>query len=131
MPQYLFLDELTNKIEEVFFKFADAPSIGTYIEYENRKLRRLATIPNASSDSVAVDPYSSKDFARITNKGGTIGELWDRSAEMSEKRKDKDGIDPVMEKHLAAQEKKTGRKSLHKKNREATEKLKAKGIIIE
>ena len=31
---------------------------------------------------------------------GTVGELWDRSRELSEKRKDKLGYDPVKKKYL-------------------------------
>lgn len=61
--------------------------------------RRVWTNPQAAFDSVALDPYSASDFARVTNKrGGTVGDLWDRSKELSQQREAKDGKDAVKEK---------------------------------
>lgn len=101
MPNYSFLDESTGIYEDVFFKFSDAPPIGSYITYEGRKLRRQATIPCASSDSVITDYHSEKEFIRATNKSGTMGQLWDKSKEFSERRAEKEGRDVIKEKYEA------------------------------
>lgn len=57
---------------------------------------RVYTVPQASIDT-RIDPYSAKDF-RNKAKGKNIGELWDRSAELSAQRTAKEGRDPVKEK---------------------------------
>jgi len=131
MPAYLFYSEETDTYEDIFFKFADVPSIGTYITYEGRKLRRAASIPCASSDTINIDPFSQKDFVRATSKGGTLGEMWDYSKTMSEKRKDINGVDPVLEKHLDKKEKETKIVPFEKRRQKAKENLAKKGIILE
>jgi len=132
MPNYAFIDESTNLEEEVFFKFADAPKIGSYIDYDGRKLRRLPTVVCASSNSIARDPYSAKDFNRLTEKGGTFGAMYDLSKELSEKRAEKDGIDPISE----ARDKKTAAEGMpvftdpKVKLKKANEKLKKWGVTL-
>ena len=56
---------------------------------------RVYTIPQASIDT-HVDPYSEKDFRKIKVKN--IGDMWDRSQELSQIRAEKEGRDPVKEK---------------------------------
>lgn len=58
---------------------------------------RVYTVPQASIDT-HVDPYSEKDFRKI--KATNIGEMWDRSRELSEIRAEKEGKDPVKEKYF-------------------------------
>ncbi len=70
----------------------------THIYSENGvQWRRVFTVANAAVDSVKINAFSSKDFARYTNKKGKLGEIIDASKEMSLKRKDKIGanFDPV------------------------------------
>lgn len=64
--------------------------------------RRVYTSPNASIDSsTSIDPNSSRDFVEKTGrKKGTYGDLLSLSAELSAKRKDKEGRDVVKEKWL-------------------------------
>jgi hypothetical protein len=131
MPQYSFLDESTGLYEDIFFKFAEAPKIGSYIIHEGRKLRRQATIPYASSDTVNIDPFSQKDFVRATSKAGTLGQLWDESKAMSEKRAQIAGSDPVKDAHMAKQEKETKIVPFEKRRQKAKENLAKKGIILE
>lgn len=98
MPNYEFQKLSDNSIHCIFFKFSDAPAIGSVIEYESEQYKRIASVPYASQDTV-IDPYSEKDFVRATNKkGGTFGELFDRSAELSKIREQKDGVDKISEK---------------------------------
>lgn len=93
MPNYLYQHPKTKKIVEVFQHMNDKHE---YSEGDE-KFTRIWTKPQMNVDSVPLDIYSKKDFARITNKGGTVGDLWDRSAELSEKRADKEGSDPLKE----------------------------------
>jgi hypothetical protein len=61
---------------------------------------RVFSIPNTAVDT-EIDPFSYTDFVNKTNgKKGTVGDLWDRSAELSEKRKKKAGKDLIKEKAI-------------------------------
>ena len=55
--------------------------------------------PNTSIDT-QIDPWSTKDFVDKTkNKGGTLGDLFDKSAELSRKRASENGgVDPIKRK---------------------------------
>lgn len=57
--------------------------------------KRIWTKPLMATDSQPLDIYSAKDFARVTNKGGQVGDLWQRSAELSAAREAKDGKDSI------------------------------------
>lgn len=71
-----------------------------YIDKKGVKYERVFHKPNASIDS-NIDPFSKKDFVNKTNKKGLkVGDLWDISGEMSEKRKQKAGKDEVKEKAI-------------------------------
>lgn len=82
----------------------------TYVK-DGIKWNRVFLVPNASIDT-KLDPFSSKDFAAKTSgKKGTVGDLLDRSREMAERRKDKDGgVDRLAEKEAKEYNKKTGLK---------------------
>lgn len=56
---------------------------------------RVYTIPNASIDT-QIDPHSAKDFREKAK--GSIGDLWQQSAEASAKREERFGSDPVKKK---------------------------------
>jgi hypothetical protein len=131
MPNYEFESE-TGSTELIFFSFAEAPSIGSFIEYEGKRFKRIPSLPQASSDTVNIDPFSKNDYVKATNKtGGTIGDLWQTAKEFSDKREQIAGTDPIKEAHLNEQQKKTGRVPLERKRMEAKKKLEAKGITIE
>lgn len=87
---------------------------------ETGKWKKLIGCPNMSIDTV-VDPYSKKDFQKVTNnkKGLTVGDMWDKSAELSAKRVDKDGVDQVKEKYFTDYQKKTGNKRIPHAKRDA------------
>ncbi len=100
MPQYAFTREDNPSVSiELFYHMNDAPSVGKVVTVEGVKWRRVFTLPQASIDT-RVDPYSAKDFAKATNKRGSMGDLWDRSKEMSLKRADKEGTDTVRESYF-------------------------------
>ena len=66
-------------------------------EVEGIVYNRVYTIPQTSIDT-RVDPYSEKDFRKIKVKN--VGEMWDRSQELSRIRAEKEGKDPVKEKYF-------------------------------
>jgi len=61
---------------------------------------RVWTVPQASVDA-NIDPFSQTQFVdKLGSTKGTLGDTWERSAEMSEKRAAKrDGVDPVKQKY--------------------------------
>ncbi len=68
-----------------------------------------------------VDPYSQSDFLKATDKKMTMGEMWDLSKELSEKRASKDGTDAVKEKNMKDYEKRNGVKHQDQIKREKEE----------
>lgn len=120
MPLYLFQNPDNLEVKEIFFHMNDEKRY-----QENGILwKRIYTKPQMMIDAI-VDPFSAKDFIKATGKGkGTIGELMDRSKELSEKRKEKEGIDPVKEKIYDEYKKKTGKDHVEKKKEIAKEKVK-------
>lgn len=70
--------------EHVFFK-------------DGKKWNRKFYAPMACIDS-DIDPNNREEFARRAAKYSTIGDLADKSRELSEKRKEKEGFDPVEKK---------------------------------
>lgn len=67
-------------------------------EQDGVKWDRVFTVPYAHVKDSPIDPFSQQDFlAKTQGKKDTFGDIWDRSREMSEKRKEKLGKDPVQE----------------------------------
>ncbi len=95
MPQYLFCHpEDDSQIVEVFFHMNDKKF---YIDDNGLEWRRVFTVPQASIDS-DIDPNNREEFARRAAKYSTVGDLADKSKELSEKRKSKEGYDPLEQK---------------------------------
>lgn len=78
----------------------DAPSVGAIVEIEGDKWTRIFTIPQAAPNGLKpIDPRSSKQFVEKTGAmKGTVGDMLDLSKELSEKRAEKMGTDPVKDK---------------------------------
>jgi len=94
MPYYLFSHPQTEEICEIFFHMNDEK---IYIDKNGIKWNREFSVPQASIDT-NIDPYSSSAFVEKTRKAGTVGELFDLSKEMSEKRGGKKN-DPMKKTH--------------------------------
>lgn len=92
MPIYLFKNPENNKVISVFQQMNDEH---TYSQ-DGIKYERVFTVPNAQIDT-EFDVDSSSKFVEKTGKmKGTLGEIWDYSKELSDKRAAKrDGIDPL------------------------------------
>lgn len=95
MPFYIFKHPEDEQYVEVVQKMNDKHE---YYDENGVQWARVFTVPQIGIDTVKINPFSSKDFLKKTNKNGTVGELMDRSKEFSEKRKSKEGIDIVEQK---------------------------------
>ena len=72
----------------------------SYVDKEGITWIRVFYAPNSNIDT-QLDPFDGKAFTDKTGANkGTYGEMIDRSREMSEKRKDKLGYDPVQKKYF-------------------------------
>ena len=131
MPIYSFQNPETGEIVDVIQKMNDAH---TFIDENGLEYIRLFFSPNVSIDS-NINAFSSKDFVEKTkNKKGTIGDLFDKSRELSEKRGGS-GADPVLKKYYDSYAKDNGVKHANQINQEnkskANNSLKKLGISIE
>jgi hypothetical protein len=107
MPLYTFEHPITGEIQDLVFGINDEK---IFIDIQGVKWNRVFSAPNVSIDS-NIDPFSKKDFINKTSKGGTYGELMDRSKELSDKRKQKLGYDPVQKDYFKKySEKRSGNK---------------------
>lgn len=95
MPEYLYENPDTGEIISVTQGINEEHS---YKE-EGKTFNRIFTVPNAAIDS-DVDPFSSQQFSEKTkNMKGTMGDMWDYSKELSDKRKEvTGGLDPIRNK---------------------------------
>ena len=97
MPIYIYKNPNTNEIIEIVQSVHDEHE---YIDSNNVKWIRVFTVPQVNTEGKLDVNCDSKKFAEFTkNKKGTIGDLWDRSAELSEKRKKLYGEDHVKNKY--------------------------------
>ena len=72
-----------------------------YIDEDGVKWEREYTPPNAQIKDT-IDPFNKNQFLEKTaNSKGTMGDMFDRSRELSEKRKEVLGKDPAQEKWFA------------------------------
>ena len=104
MPIYSYKHPKTGKVKEIV-QSMNEPHV--YSE-KGVAWERLWTIPQAAIDT-KTDAFSQNDFTKkVTAAKGTIGDVWARSAEWSERRAAKaGGVDPIKEKTFTDYEKKT------------------------
>lgn len=109
MPIYIYKNDNTGEVAEILQGMNDEH---TYL-VDGCQWSRVFTVPGASIDT-KIDPFSKNDFMNKTkSKKGTLGDLWDTSKELSEKRKDSLGYDNMEKKAFNDYSKKRGgRKSL-------------------
>jgi len=102
MPIYLFQHPESGEQVEVLLGMNEDKF---YIDGDGIEWQRVFLAPNATIDA-ELDPFSSRSFIDKTNSKGSMGDLMERSKEMSEKRKDKLGFDPVQKKYFEEYSKK-------------------------
>lgn len=104
MPFYIYQNEKTGEVKEILQGMNDEHS---YSE-NGVKWIRIFTKPNAAIDT-QINPNSAADFVNNTKtKNYSIGDLWDKSAELSERRGGKE--DKVKQQALDSYKKKTGKR---------------------
>jgi len=97
MPIYLYQNPKSGEIKEIIQSVHDTHE---YIE-NGIKWNRIFTAPEVNTNEKLNINSNQKDFARVTaNQKGSVGDLWDRSQELSEKRKKVYGQDPVKKKYF-------------------------------
>lgn len=107
MPIYLFEHIDTKEIQEVFFGMKEDKTFNGLDGKETDKWKRILTCPNAHV-ATTIDPWSKADFIKKTrDKHESWGSMWDRSAELSAKRAERDGTDKVKETYLDGYEKRS------------------------
>lgn len=98
MPVYIYQNPTTEEIVEIIQSVHDTHE---YIDSNGIRWNRIFTVPQVGVDT-KLDAFSTAaDFREKTkNKNDNVGQLWDRSKELSEKRKIKFGEDKLKKKYL-------------------------------
>jgi len=107
MPIYIYKHPTEEEYEEVVQSMNDTHTYSKDgVEWE-----RVFFAPNMAV-SASDDPFSANNYVEKTaNMKGTVGDLLDYSAELSERRAEANGgVDPVKQKTLEDYSKKTGGK---------------------
>jgi hypothetical protein len=130
MPIYTFENPNTGEIVDVIQSMNDDH---VYTDENGLNYTRVYYSPNTAIDS-QFDAFSSKDFAEKTrSKKGTIGDLINKSKELSEKRGGA-GNDPVLKNFYSSYQKDNGVKHSNEikseKLEKANNKLKKFGISL-
>lgn len=96
MPYYTFRHGVTGETIDVFQRMQDSHY---YIDSQGVEWERVWVKPQMSVDT-KIDPFSAQDFVKKTsNTKGKLGDMFDRSKELSLKREEKMGKDPLKEKY--------------------------------
>jgi len=108
MPVYAYIHPDTEQVIEIVQSIHDKH---VYIDKDGIEWRRLFTVPEVNTQGTLKATASAKEFTEFTkNKKGNLGDLWDRSKELSEKRKKIYGKDPVRKKYYEDWSKKRNNK---------------------
>ena len=113
MPVYVFQHPETRELKEVLQKMNEPHS---FVDEGGVEWGRVWSTPNmAVGDSLISADTSCEDFVKKTkDKNYNLGEMWDLSAQLSEKRQQVAGVDHVKEKTKKAYTKKCkGKKHPH------------------
>jgi predicted nucleic acid-binding Zn ribbon protein len=95
MPIYIFQNPKTQETIEVVQRMTEKHA---YTDSDNLEWNRVWLTSSINMDGT-ISAWSSNDFHKTTeNKNYTMGEMWDKSAELSAARAGKNGgVDPVKE----------------------------------
>jgi hypothetical protein len=109
MPLYSYAHPKTKKVIDIVQSIHDKH---IYIDKGGVEWERVFTVPEVNTHGTLKVECSEKQFSEYTkNKKGSIGDLWDQSAELSEKRKKiYGGKDPVKKKFFKDWSKKRNNK---------------------
>jgi predicted nucleic acid-binding Zn ribbon protein len=97
MPLYSFTHPETGEIKDIFFHMDEEPK--EFTDKEGTPWNREWSSPQLNTQG-SVDPWSNADFVNKTAGKGTMGDLLDRSKELSDQRaQEAGGKDPIKEKY--------------------------------
>ena len=110
MPIYIYKNPDTKEFIEIIQTMSEEH---IYVDEFGLEWKRVFTVPHASIDTKN-DAWSHNDFIEKTGKmKGTVGDVLDYSAELSERRAQSDGKeDPVKRKAFDDYKKQTGKQHL-------------------
>ncbi len=128
MPEYLFSNP--KNPEEIVSVFMGMNDDKVLIK-NGVKWNREYTVPEGRVDG-KYNCFSAKDFvSKTANKRGTVGDLWEKSAELSAEREKKMGRDEVKEKTRDNWEKERKRPHPERQRAKVKESLNKKGIDVQ
>ena len=97
MPVYTYIHPKTEETIDIVQSVNDKH---VYIDSKGVEWKRVFTVPEINTQGTLKSSASAKEFSEFTkNKKGSLGDLWDQSKELSEKRKKIYGEDPVRKKY--------------------------------
>lgn len=100
MPLYIYQNKETLETREIYQSMSEKHEYFGEEGEPKGDWVRVFTVPNAAIDS-QVNIDSASDFVNKTgNKKGTIGDIVKLSEELSEKRAERTGEDPVKRKYF-------------------------------
>lgn len=98
MPEYLYQHPKTKKIIALIQSVHDNHE---YTDSDGIKWNRIFTCPQINTQDKLSADSTEKDFVRVTSsQKGNVGDLFDRSKELSEKREKLYGKDFVKQKYF-------------------------------
>lgn len=98
MPLYSYIHPETEEIIDVIQSINDKH---VYIDEHGVEWKRVFTAPEINTQGTLKADCSEKQFSEfVKNKKGTLGDMFDRSKELSQKREKVYGKDPVKEKYF-------------------------------
>jgi len=108
MPEYIYQHPSNGKVISLIQSINDKHE---YIDPKGIKWNRIFTSPQINAQEKLSVNSSQQDFVRVTSsQRGNVGDLFDRSKELSEKRQKIYGKDPVKNKYFKDWSKKRGGK---------------------
>ena len=127
MPFYTFSNPDNGETKDIFFHMEDEPK--EYIDPQGTEWSRIFTSPQLSTEA-QINPWSNDDFVNKTsNQKGSMGDLLDQSAELSEKRASQnDGVDPLKKEYFKKYSDERGGEKHHKDKKSTYE---SKNLKIE
>lgn len=106
MPVYVYQHPKTGKRVEVVQHMND---LHEYTDPTGVSYERVFLNPRTAVDTQLSDPFSKGAWMRRTHKKMTLGDMMDESAQLSERRASKAGVDPIKQKLFDTYTKKTGK----------------------
>jgi len=108
MPEYLYQHPTDGKTICLIQRINDKHE---YIDAKGVKWNRIFTAPQINAQEKLSVNSTEKDFVRVTSsQRGNVGDLFDRSEELSDKRKKVYGKDPIKNEYFKNWSKKRGGK---------------------